>query len=163
MLRSLLLSALFCGGSDALVVPTRLPAARSAQRSAALDGPALDGSTLALCRKPRTSKVVMDDLMNQVIGGVLLFGGAAAGAAGIYFIEQQGERTNERGGLSEETRSKMAGMFMEDEEMASDYSSTIAKMEAALAKAEGRELSEELSEEEKKKIDAETLSDGWDD
>ena len=36
-------------------------------------------------------------------------------------------------------------------------------MEAALAKAEGRELSEELSEEEKKKIDAETLDDGWDD
>ena len=77
--------------------------------------------------------------------------------------ERTGERTNERGGMSEETRARMAGMFMEDEELAGDYTDTISKMEAALAKAEGRDVEEDLDEATKAKLDAEKLDDGWDD
>lgn len=57
----------------------------------------------------------------------------------------------------------MAGMFMEDEELAGDYTDTISKMEAALAKAEGRDVEEDLDEATKAKLDAEKLDDGWDD
>ena len=52
---------------------------------------------------------------------------------------------------------------MEDEELAGDYTDTISKMEAALAKAEGRDVEEDLDEATKAKLDAEKLDDGWDD
>ena len=93
------------------------------------------------------------------IAGVAIFLGAfAAGGGIIAFVENQGERTMERGGMSEETKTRMAGMFMEDEELVSDVSDTISKMEAALAKAEGREVDEGdgLTEERKKE-----LKDDW--
>ena len=57
----------------------------------------------------------------------------------------------------------MAGMFMEDEELAGAYTATISKMEAALAKAEGRDVEVDLDEATKAKLDAEKLDDGWDD
>ena len=117
-------------------------------------------------RSPRMSARCAPPVMidtNMILGGVLLVGGTAAGAAGLYFVEQQGERTNERGGMSEETRARMAGKFMEDEEGVVSYTDTISKMEAALAKAEGRDVEEDLDEATKAKLDAEKLDDGWDD
>merc|ERR1719331_372819 len=93
--------------------------------------------------------------METVNGVGVLFGSAAAGAAGIAYIEKAGETTNERdGGLSDETKSRLAAKFMEDEELVTDLSDSISKMEAALAKAEGREVDEGdgLSEDEKMKL-----------
>ena len=52
----------------------------------------------------------------------------------IAFVEKQGERTNERGGMSEETRSRMAGMFMEDEVLVTDLDDTITKVCCARAR-----------------------------
>ena len=97
---------------------------------------------------------------STVMGVGMLFGGMALGAGAISFVERQGERTNERGVVSDETRSRMAAMFMEDEELATDLDDTIDKMEAALAEAEGREAikGDGLSEEEK-----ESLRDDWGD
>ena len=95
-----------------------------------------------------------------LIGGGLLVGFTALGAGVIGFVEQ---RTLSGDSLSDETKTKMAAMFMEDEELAGDYTDTISKMEAALAKAEGRDVEEDLDEATKAKLDAEKLDDGWDD
>ena len=96
-----------------------------------------------------------------IIGAVGLVGGTALGAGLISFIEGQGKRTNERGGMSDETKSRMAGMFMEDEELVSDLTDTITKMEAALAEYEGRDVVEGdgLTDEEKENLKVK----GWGD
>merc|ERR1719247_3960486 len=92
--------------------------------------------------------------MNILIGGGMLFGGTALGVAGLAFVEAQGEKS--QANMSEETKSRMAGKFMEDEEFVNNYDDTIAKMEAALAAAEGREVvkddADTLTEEEKEEL-----------
>ena len=80
------LLALFCVGIDAFSVPGQPPSARA-----------------ACLRAP--APVMLDG--DIVVGVGLLFGGAALGAGVIAFVEKQGERTNERGGVSDETRSHM--------------------------------------------------------
>ena len=80
------LLALFCVGIDAFSVPGQSPSARA-----------------ACLRAP--APVMLDG--DIVVGVGLLFGGAALGAGVIAFVEKQGERTNERGGVSDETRSHM--------------------------------------------------------
>ena len=96
-----------------------------------------------------------------ILGAGLLFGGTAMGAGVIAFVENQGQRTNDRGGMSDETKTRMAAMFMEDEELyTTDLDDTITKMEAALAQAEGREVVEGDGLTEKEK---EALTDSWDD
>jgi hypothetical protein len=77
---------LFCVGIDALSVPGQPPRARTA------------------CRRA-TAPVMLDG--DTAVGVGLLFGGTALGAGLIAFIEKQNERTNERGGVSDETRSRM--------------------------------------------------------
>ena len=56
----------------------------------------------------------------------------------------------------------MAGKFMEDEVLVTNYGDTIEQMEAAIAEAEGREVvkGDGLTAKEK---DALRISDGWDD
>ena len=94
-----------------------------------------------------------------LIGGVGLLGSMAVGAGFIAFIENQGLKSADN--MSDETKSRMAAKFMEDEELSQSYDDTIAKMEAALAAAEGREVDtgDGLTEEEKNAIDTR----GWGD
>jgi uncharacterized protein HemX len=101
---------------------------------------------------------------SDAVAAGVLFGSAALGAGVIAFVENQGERTNDRGGMSDETRSRMAGKFMEDEELVSDLSDSISKMEAALAKAEGREVDEGdgLTEKEKEALSTDWETSTWD-
>jgi hypothetical protein len=163
---------LFCVGIDALSVPGQPPSARTA------------------CRRA-TAPVMLDG--DTAVGVGLLFGGTALGAGLIAFIEKQNERTNERGGVSDETRSRMpiqalivtrqgwshtlisectrthhplnrsrmAGKFMEDEVLVTDYGDKISQMEAAMAEAEGREVvdGDGLTAKEKEAL---RISDGWD-
>ena len=99
---------------------------------------------------------MIEDSVLPAIG--LLSGFTALGAGAIYFVEQQGVKSADN--MSEETKSRMAGMFMEDEVLVTDLDDTITKMEAALAAAEGRDVTQGdgLSEEEK-----DELRDEWDD
>ena len=57
------------------------------------------------CARKTPAPVMIDS--DVVVGAGLLFGGAAFGAGFIAFVEKQGERTNERGGMSDETRSSI--------------------------------------------------------
>ena len=94
-----------------------------------------------------------------LIGGGLLVGFTALGAGEIGFIEK---RTLSGDSLSDETKTKMAAMFMEDEELSTtNLDDTISKMEKALAEAEGRDVVEGdgLTEAEK----AELKEAGWGD
>ena len=108
------------------------------------------------CQRVATPEMIDSDV---VIGTVGLIGGTALGAGFIAFVEKQGEKSAES--MSEETRSRMAGKFMEDEELVVNYDDTIAQMEIALAKAEGRDVIEGdgLSDKEKDGIDTR----GWGD
>lgn len=115
---------------------------------------------LCLSRGQRLGAPAMFEIDgNMVIGTVGLFGTAAVGVALVAFVEKQGQKSGDS--MSDETRSRLASKFMEDEELAVSYDDTIAVMEAALAKAEGREVIEGdgLTEEEKAKIDTR----GWGD
>ena len=96
---------------------------------------------------------------NILVGGVMLVGGTALGVGGIAFIENRGEKSKDS--MSDETKARMAGMFMEDEVLATDLDDTITKMEAALAQAEGRDVvdGDGLSEKEKQEL----TEPGWGD
>ncbi|GMI20857.1 hypothetical protein TrRE_jg7672, partial [Triparma retinervis] len=78
----------------------------------------------------------------------------------VAFTEKAGEKTVERGGLSESMATSMSGAFMEDVEVSSvsDVGDLVSRLEEALKEAGGDV--EELSEEEKAKI-AEEADDGW--
>ena len=70
-----------------------------------------------------------------LIGGGLLVGFTALGAGVIGFVEQ---RTLSGDSLSDETKTKMAAMFMEDEELSTtNLDDTISKMEKAELKEAG--------------------------
>ena len=107
-------------------------------------------------RRSAGPTMALSDLLdpNVALGAGLLLGGTALGAGVIAFVEGQGEKTVERGALSDETKSRMSGMFMEDEVLVTGLDDTITKMEAALAKAEGRDVIEGdgLTEEEREKL-----------
>eukprot|EP00520_Triparma_pacifica_P003115 CAMPEP_0118648892 /NCGR_PEP_ID=MMETSP0785-20121206/9408_1 /TAXON_ID=91992 /ORGANISM="Bolidomonas pacifica, Strain CCMP 1866" /LENGTH=98 /DNA_ID=CAMNT_0006541135 /DNA_START=261 /DNA_END=557 /DNA_ORIENTATION=- len=98
--------------------------------------------------------------MNYVIGGLVGLTGLGAGVAIVAFTEKAGEKTVERGGLSENMATSMSGAFMEDVEVSSvsDVGDLVSRLEEALKEAGGEV--EELSEEEKQRI-AEEADDGW--
>merc|ERR1712157_187450 len=77
---------------------------------------------------------------SMVTGAGVLLGSAALGAGMISFVENQNERTNERGVVGDETKSRMAAQYTRDEKLVTDVSGTIAEMEKAIAVAEGREV-----------------------
>ena len=110
----------------------------------------------ATCQRLAAPAMIDSDIL---IGGVGLLGSMAVGAGFIAFIENQGLKSADN--MSDETKSRMAAKFMEDEELSQSYDDTIAKMEAALAAAEGREVDtgDGLTEEEKNAIDTR----GWGD
>ena len=107
-----------------------------------------------------TAPIMLDGFVEALPGIGLLAGFTAVGAGAIYFVEKAGEATIERGDtMSEESMSRMAGKFMEDEVLVTNLDDTITKMEAALAEAEGREVdtSDGLTE-----VEREELRDDWD-
>ena len=115
--------------------------------------------------RPRgAGAVVQMDLIGTIEGVAVGIGGLGIGAGLVAWSEGQAVRAEERGSdaMSAETRQKMAGMFMEDVEMdAVGVDDTIAKMEAAMAAAKGKDVDEykaETAAETREKI-----SDGWDD
>ena len=115
--------------------------------------------------RPRgAGAVVQMDLIGTIEGVAVGVGGLGLGIGLVAWSESQAVRMEERGSdaMSTETRQKMAGMFMEDVEMdAVGVDDTIAKMEAAMAAAKGKDV-----EEYKAETAAETrekIGDGWDD
>lgn len=106
---------------------------------------------------PRRSRRGLPPVMieaNVVAGIGLLVVGTAGGVGLIATIEKQGFKSNERGGMSDETRTRLAAKYMEDEELVTGLDDTIAKMEAAMAAVEGREVIEGdgLTEAEKEEL-----------
>lgn len=84
-------TALLCVGAEAFSVPCQPLCARE---------------TFSAVTNIRQAPVMLDGpTVDTVVGAGLLFCGAALGAGVIVFVEKQGERTNERGGMSDETRS----------------------------------------------------------
>jgi len=118
-----------------------------------------------LPRRLSRGPVMAVDIDSSMVAGAGVFlGSAALGAGLIAFVENQGERTNERGVVSDEKKSRMgAGLqrYTRETQVATDYSSTIAQMEKAIATAEGREAIEGdgLTKKEKEAL----VSDGWGD
>ena len=108
-------------------------------------------------RSPGPKMIEFEAVPTAIAVGTLV-GSLVLGAGLIAFVEAQGEKTVERGGLSDETKSRMAGMFMEDEVLVTDLDDTISKMEAALAKAEGRDVVEGDGLTAKERED---LTDDW--
>merc|ERR1712176_585646 len=108
-------------------------------------------------RVSRGPVMIVDIDSSMVLGAGMFLGSAGLGAGLIAFVENQGERTNERGVVSDETKSRMVGAYTRDTKLAMDYSDTIAQMEKAMAAAEGREAIEGdgLTEKEKEAL-------GWD-
>lgn len=131
MISAMLLA--LCVSTDAFTVPAQPPCAQ------------------AICQRAAAPLMIDTSIL---IGAGAMVGGLGLGAGFIAFVEGQGQRSNERGGMSDETKSRMAGKFMEDEELVSNYDDTITKMEEALAKAEGREVIEGdgLTAEEREKL-----------
>ena len=142
---SSLLAALFGYGTNALSISSQPLRVRGTI-----------GMPRSMTRHRAAVPVMIEDSVLPAIG--LLSGFTALGAGAIYFVEQQGVKSADN--MSEETKSRMAGMFMEDEVLVTDLDDTITKMEAALAAAEGRDVTQGdgLSEEEK-----DELRDEWDD
>ena len=96
-------------------------------------------------------------------GAGIAVAGLVAGIGMVAFTEQQGERTRERGGLSDNMSTQLAGKLLEDVEVSSvdDISSLTSKLEEALKKSGGaKDTVFEMTEEEKKKIQEEA-DDGW--
>ena len=69
--------------------------------------------------RARTSTAVNMVDLNTVIGVGVGVAGLAGGVGIVWWTEQAGKIAEERGGsaMSEETKQKMAGMFMEDVEV----------------------------------------------
>lgn len=59
---------------------------------------------------------------SYILGGIAALGGLGVGIGLVYVTEAAGDRAEERGSnvMSEETKQKMAGMFMEDAEVSAD-------------------------------------------
>jgi len=94
-------------------------------------------------------------------GGAAAVGGLAVGGLMAWFSEQQVEQGEKRGSdaVSEATRAKMSAMFMEDEVLPDgSLDDTVARMEAAMAKAKGEEVVQEEKKEEKP---TSSIDDGW--
>ena len=82
----------------------------------------------------------------------------------LSFAEAQGERTIERGALSDNMATSLSGMYMEDVEVSSvdDLGSLTSQLEEALTKASGGTAKEELemTPEQIEKM-KEEADDGW--
>ncbi|GMI05183.1 hypothetical protein TrLO_g13136 [Triparma laevis f. longispina] len=109
---------------------------------------------------PRTSNTSLNLDTNYIIGGAVGLLGLGAGIGIVAFTEKQGDRTIERGGLSDSTVNNLSGMFMEDVEVSSvnDVGGLVERLEEALKEAGGEV--EDLDEEEIRKKQEE-LDDGW--
>mmetsp|Transcript_12845 Transcript_12845/g.38247 ORF Transcript_12845/g.38247 Transcript_12845/m.38247 type:complete len:142 (-) Transcript_12845:48-473(-) len=102
----------------------------------------------------RRASTVAPRMMDAAVlqGGAAAVGGLVFGVGAIWFSEQQIERGEARGSdvVSATSRAKMSAMFMEDEAMPDDQlDDTVARMEAAMARAKG-EVLEEVEEAEVK-------------
>ncbi|GMH71626.1 hypothetical protein TrST_g1390 [Triparma strigata] len=109
---------------------------------------------------PRPSSTSLSVDSNYLIGGAVGLLGLGAGIGVVAFTEKQGERTVQRGGLSENTVTNLSGMFMEDVEVSSvnDVGGLVERLEEALKEAGGEV--EDLSEEEIRRKQEEA-DDGW--
>jgi len=100
---------------------------------------------------------------NVIMGTAIGVGGFAFGIGLIAFTEAQGERTKERGGLSESMSTRIAGALLEDVEVdsVSDLGSLTSQLEAALKETGSKDLDNlEMTEEEKQKM-IDDADDGW--
>ena len=98
--------------------------------------------------------------MNYIYGGLVAAAGLGAGIGIVAFTENAGERTIEKGGLSESMATSITGGLMEDVEVSSvsDVGGLVERLEEALKEAGGEV--EDLTEEEKRKK-IEEADDGW--
>uniref|UniRef100_A0A6S9FQI8 Uncharacterized protein n=1 Tax=Ditylum brightwellii TaxID=49249 RepID=A0A6S9FQI8_9STRA len=112
-------------------------------------------------RSSSTSLCMVDQ--NVIMGTAIGVGGFAFGIGLIAFTEAQGERTKERGGLSESMSTRIAGALLEDVEVdsVSDLGSLTSQLEAALKETGSKDLDNlEMTEEEKQKM-IDDADDGW--
>jgi len=104
-------------------------------------------------------------MIDQVVlqGAGVGLAGIVTGIGLIVFTENQGERSNARGSLSEGMSTRMAGGLIEDTDKTSfgDLGGLTSQLENALKESNSEFTEElELTEAEMAKI-AEDLSDGW--
>ena len=98
-----------------------------------------------------------------LMGGGIAIAGLAAGIGLVAFAENMGERSRERGAVSDDMSTRLMGGLLEDTEVdaVSDLSSLTEKLEAALKESGGAKEEElQMTEEDKKRI-AEEADDGW--
>lgn len=160
---SLFCSCLLPSGTRAFI-PAGSPLANSARgeapRRTAASGVA--AAPVVASRPARSSgamRMVDQDVL--MAGGVAL-AGVICGAGLVAFTEAQGERTAQRGSISDTTKQKMSAQFMEDDEMPSNYDvdDVRSRMRAALR---ADQTAEELAQMTAKATarEVEEADDGW--
>mmetsp|Transcript_36644 Transcript_36644/g.63346 ORF Transcript_36644/g.63346 Transcript_36644/m.63346 type:complete len:165 (-) Transcript_36644:138-632(-) len=121
-------------------------------------GAGRDAAVTAASRSRAATAVNMIDL-NVVIGVGVGVAGLGAGAGIVWWTERAGTIAEERGSsaMSEETKNRMAGMFMEDVELSAGLDDVVTRMEKAMAEAEGVAVEDLEGRDVKREVE----DDGW--
>ncbi|CAM9644765.1 unnamed protein product [Choristocarpus tenellus] len=121
------------------------------------------GATTVALPFGKTSVGLQMEIDNSlIIGGVAAVGGLLLGAGLVAFTENQGKRTVERGGLSDNMQNKFSAQFMEDDvlEEVKDVDDVRERMRQALRKNQSEEEAEAMTKAAVEKA-KEAADDGW--